>query len=46
MKEKNNTELLVEEVNVYADIDYNCGKIQYKCVTDCIFSLPLLSTED
>ena len=34
-----------EEVNVYGDIDYGCGKVQLKCVTDCPFSTPWM-TED
>ena len=31
--------------NVYGDIDYGCGKVQLKCVTDCPFSTPWM-TED
>lgn len=39
-------ELTMEEVNIYGDIDYDCGKIQYKCVTDCPFWTAWMSTDN
>lgn len=44
MEEKNVNSLTEEEVNIY-EIDYDCGKVQFKCVTDCPFSTPWM-TED
>ena len=45
MTENNVNNLSEEEVNVYGDIDYGCGKVQLKCVTDWPFSTPW-RTED
>ncbi|MDC7291461.1 hypothetical protein NXH76_27145 [Blautia schinkii] len=45
MTENNVNNLSEEEVNAYGDINYECGKVQLKCVTDCPFSTPWM-TED
>ena len=37
------TEMVNEEVNIYTT---DCGEIRLKCVTDCFFVLPFLSTEE
>lgn len=44
MKEKDRTqqELEVEEVNFYSD---DCGRTRFACLTDCPFSLPLLTSD-
>ena len=44
VEELSTDSLSAEEVNVYA-INYQCGKIQYHCLTDCPFKLPFISKE-
>ena len=44
MTENNVNNLSEEEVNVYGDrVDYECGKVQLKCVIDCPFSTPWMT---